>query len=52
MVEINFNYLEDSALLKDDYTTSQRLKQLYEIDDYRDVLINAADCKMKLDTMS
>ena len=41
MVEINFNYLEDSAPLKDDYTTSQRLKQLYEIDDYRDVLINA-----------
>ena len=41
MVEINFNYSEDSALLKDDYTTSQRLKQLYEIDDYRDVLINA-----------
>lgn len=41
MVEISFDYLKNNQILGENYETAQRLKKLYKIDDYRDVLINA-----------
>lgn len=41
MVEVNFAYLKNSKLLKKEFSTADKIRKLYEIDDYRDVMINA-----------
>ncbi|WP_103660887.1 MULTISPECIES: DUF4145 domain-containing protein [Lactobacillus] len=41
MIKINFDFLKDDSLLKEQYDSAARLAKLYEIDDYRDVVINA-----------
>lgn len=41
MVNVDFAYLKENDLLKDQYQTAHKIIKLYEIEDYRDVLINA-----------
>lgn len=41
MVKADFAYLKNNDLLGDQYQTANKIAKLYEIEDYRDVLINA-----------
>lgn len=40
MVKANFDYLKNSKLLAEQFESAHKIAQLYEIDDYRDVIIN------------
>ena len=40
-MKANFDYLKNNQLLKDEYQTANKIVKLYEIEDYRDVIINA-----------
>lgn len=40
MVKANFDYLKNSKLLADQFENAHKITQLYDIDDYRDVIIN------------
>lgn len=41
MVEANFDFLKNDHLLGDQYQNTAKIAKLYEIEDYRDVMVNA-----------
>ena len=41
MAQLNFAFLKSSSLFSNQYKTANKILKLYEIEDYRDVMINS-----------
>ena len=41
MAQLNFAFLKSSSLFSNQYKTANKILKLYDIEDYRDVMVNS-----------